>query len=439
MYWINTVIRPGGAPQREGGEGPRPEGPRAEGPRPEGAGGEGRGPGGPGGGGRGMAGPPTPSAAYTAVVEVLPLTFNGSKGSAAADPDRRRFAVREDGADNRVLIPPMSAPPSTPAQRHRLVSRRRDHGHHLVGPVVAPPGVDKEARRRRHPQELAAVVAVFSPWETTSEISRFNGAPAGTWALSQLFWSLLEAAMDIADDTNGAVDPTLGALVDLWGFGPPGPRPTDTPLPSDEEIDAAKAVSGWQKLRLNTRRPRGGPAGGMKLDFSGIAKGHAVDRVSGRLTAMGATSHLIEIGGELRGAGVKPDGQPWWVEIEQPPGSPAPRTLIALIDIAMATSGDYRRAFSHEGRRYSHTVDGRTGRPIDNGLASVTVVHPSAMKADAFATALTVMGPMTVPSSPRPMDWPPTSSSARRAGRSSGCPRSTPPCSKTSRRTGSLR
>jgi len=263
--------------------------------------------------------------------------------------------------------------------------------------VVAPPGVDKDAADAAIREELAAVVAVFSPWEATSEISRFNGAPAGTWALSQPFWDLLDQSMDIADDTNGAVDPTLGALVDLWGFGPPGPRRSEDPLPADVQIEAALAVSGWQKLRLNRDARAAVQAGGVRLDFSGIAKGHAVDRVSERLTALGATSHLVEIGGELRGAGVKPDGQPWWVEIEQPPGSPSPRTLIALIDIAMATSGDYRKAFSHEGRRYSHTVDGRTGRPIDNGLASVTVVHPSAMKADAFATALSVMGPYDGP------------------------------------------
>jgi thiamine biosynthesis lipoprotein len=203
----------------------------------------------------------------------------------------------------------------------------------------------------------------------------------------------MNAAMDIADDTNGAVDPTLGALVDLWGFGPPGPRPAETPLPSDEEIERALAQSGWQSLRLNPMAHAAVQKGGMKLDFSGIAKGHAVDRVSERLTALGCTSHLVEVGGELRGHGVKPDGEPWWVEIEQPPASPAPRTLMAMIDIAMATSGDYRRVFSHEGRRYPHTLDGRTGRPVDNGLASVTVVHPSAMKADAYATALTVMGP----------------------------------------------
>jgi thiamine biosynthesis lipoprotein len=297
--------------------------------------------------------------------------------------------------------------------------------------VVAPPGVDKEAVDAAVREELAAVVAVFSPWEHGSEISRFNGAPAGTWALSQPFWSLLDQSLDIADDTNGAVDPSLGALVDLWGFGPPGPRPSEDPVPTDEQIDAALALSGWQKLRLNREARAAVQQGGMRLDFSGIAKGHAVDRVSERLTAMGATSHLVEIGGELRGAGVKPDGQPWWVEIEQPPGSPAPRTLIALIDIAMATSGDYRKAFSHEGRRYSHTLDPAPA-------ARSTTVWPRcrgpslSMKADAFATALTVMGPYDGPEFAEAYGLAAmiVERTAARPG-SSGCPRSTPPCSKT--------
>jgi FAD:protein FMN transferase len=135
----------------------------------------------------------------------------------------------------------------------------------------------------------------------------------------------------------------------------------------------------------------------MKLDLSGIAKGHAVDRVSDALTALGATSHLVEIGGELKGRGVKPDAQPWWVEIERVEGDASPRTVAALFDLAMATSGDYRRAFRHEGRLYPHTIDGSTGRPVSNNLASVTVLHASAMKADAYASALTVMGPFEGP------------------------------------------
>ncbi|HRO32229.1 MAG TPA: FAD:protein FMN transferase [Brevundimonas sp.] len=260
--------------------------------------------------------------------------------------------------------------------------------------AVPPPGADQGATTAAIQAELDAVVALFSPWVRTSEISRFNTAPAGLWAVSPDFWSLVDQAMDLADETNGAVDPTLGALVDLWGFGPPGLRPEDgPPLPSDDEIAAAMAVSGWQKLRMH-RDGRGlMQMGGMKLDLSGIAKGHAVDRVSDRLTALGLTSHLVEIGGEVKGRGVKPDGMPWWVEIERSPDHPdQPRTVAAMVDIAMATSGDYRRAMQVGETLYPHTIDGWTGRPIANHVTSVTVLHDSAMKADAYATALTVMG-----------------------------------------------
>lgn len=302
-----------------------------------------------------------------------------------------------DRADNRVLVPVIEgAPPRPPSDLIRSLGGQT-MGTTWSARVIAPPGMNEATVREAIEQELAAVVALFSPWEPSSEISRFNTAPAGMWAVSQPFWDLLDAAMTLGDETNGAVDPTLGALVDLWGFGPPGPRPTLLPVPSEEEIAAAMAVSGWRKLRLNPDARGVMQMGGMKLDFSGIAKGHAVDRVSDRLTAMGATSHLIEIGGELKGRGVKPDAQPWWVEIERVENSPAPRTVAALFDLAVATSGDYRRAFVHDGRRYPHTLDGSTGRPINNHLGSVTVLHASAMMADAYATALTVMGPFEGP------------------------------------------
>ncbi|WP_167765436.1 MULTISPECIES: FAD:protein FMN transferase [unclassified Brevundimonas] len=263
--------------------------------------------------------------------------------------------------------------------------------------LVPPPGEREETFRAAIDQELTRIVALFSPWDRRSEISRFNAAPAGTWELSPEFWDLLNASLDLGDETNGAVDPTLGALVDLWGFGPPGPRDDAAPLPADDEIEAALAVSGWGRLRLNRDARAAMQPGGTRLDFSGIAKGHAVDCVSDRLTALGATSHLVEIGGEVQGRGVKPDGQPWWVELEMPAGTPAPRTVVALVDVAMATSGDWRRAFQVDGKLYPHTIDGRTGRPVDNGLASVTVFDASAMRADALATALTVMGPFEGP------------------------------------------
>lgn len=330
-----------------------------------------------------------------------------NRGSRAAPPvvSIGGAVPLEDRADNRVLIPAIETAPQRPPSDLIWTLDGRTMGTTWSARVIAPPGSDKAVFQAAIEQELADVVGLFSPWEQSSEISRFNNAPAGVWAVSQPFWDLLDAAMDLGDETNGAVDPTLGALVDLWGFGPPGARSPLLPLPSDEEVEAARNVSGWTRLRLNRPArgvmqvggPEDAPAAGMRLDFSGMAKGHAVDRVSDRLTALGATSHLIEIGGELKGRGVKPDAQPWWVELEAVADSPAPRTVVALMDLAVATSGDYRRAFTHDGRRYPHTIDGSTGRPVDNGLASVSVLHASAMKADAYATALTVMGPVEGP------------------------------------------
>jgi len=264
--------------------------------------------------------------------------------------------------------------------------------------LLPPPALDRAAFQSAIEAELARIVSLFSHWEPRSELSRLNAAPPGFWAVSEPFWDLLNQAMDLADETNGAVDPALGALVDLWGFGPPGPRPlnafgTGPTVPFEEEIAAARALSGWGIVRFNREARAVQQLGGVKLDLSGIAKGHAVDRISERLTGMAATHHLVEIGGELRGAGVKPDGLPWWVELQQGPSAPGPRTVAALFDLAVATSGDWVRNFEAYGQRYSHTIDGGTGRPVENGVASVTVLAETAMYADAMATALTVMGP----------------------------------------------
>ncbi|GAA0611573.1 FAD:protein FMN transferase [Brevundimonas kwangchunensis] len=311
-------------------------------------------------------------------------------------------SARADGPYNRVLIPNHDRAPERPPSDLLWDFAGETMGTTWAVTLVPPPGKTRETFQSAIEAELARIIALFSHWEPTSELARFNAAPEGFWAVSQPFWDLLNKAMDIADDTDGAVDPTLGALVDLWGFGPPGPRPLDSfgtapSLPLDDEVAEARARSGWQSLRLNRQQRAVQQSGEMKLDLSGIAKGHAVDVVSERLHALGATSHLVEIGGELRGRGVKPDGRPWWTELQQAPGSPEPRTLVALFDLAVATSGDWVRGFETYGQRYSHTLNGRIGRPIDNGVASVTVLADTALYADAMATALTVMGPIEGP------------------------------------------
>lgn len=264
--------------------------------------------------------------------------------------------------------------------------------------LCPPPGADRVVIQSAIQNELDRIIGLFSHWDPRSEVSRFNAAPEGLYAVSPEFWAFLEACLDLADQTDGAVDPTLGALVNLWGFGPPGPRPHDDfyggpSTPGEDEIDEARKVSSWNRLRLSLKTQAVTQMGGMRLDFSGLAKGYAVDQVSQRLSDDGIHAHLVEIGGELRGANVRPDGYPWWVEIAAAPGLNAPRTVAALFDMAVATSGDDVRFWQNSLGRYSHTLNGRTGRPIDNGMVSVTVFDPSALRADGMATALTVMGP----------------------------------------------
>lgn len=237
---------------------------------------------------------------------------------------------------------------------------------------------------------LDGVVAEMSHWEPGSDLSRFNRSAPGEWqSLPPAFSHVLAAALSVAEASDGAFDPTMGVLADLWGFGPSGPRDG---IPGDEAIAEALARSGratieHDPLLLSARR-----TARSQLDFSGIAKGYGVDAVAGHLLAKGHQDFLVEVGGELRGAGVKPDGHPWWVDLETPPGAPVVPIRVALHGISVATSGDYRRYFDHGGRRYAHTLDPRTGTPLANNVVSVSVLHPECMLADAWATALTVLG-----------------------------------------------
>ncbi|HEY9235427.1 MULTISPECIES: FAD:protein FMN transferase [Phenylobacterium] len=256
--------------------------------------------------------------------------------------------------------------------------------------ALAPAELDASGAQSQIQGLLDRIVRQMSTWEPEADISRFNRLPAGGWMEAPAaFRHVLERGLYWAQESGGAFDPTAGALVDLWGFGAAGA--VDAP-PNDAQIKAALAASGWDRLAVDGARVH--QPGGLQLDFSGIAKGFGVDEVSRALSLMGLTDHLVEIGGELRGAGVKTDGSPWWVEIAPPPGAALPggRILVALHGLSVATSGDYRRRFEHAGRIYSHSIDPRTGRPVVNGLRSVSVIAPDCIDADALCTALTVLG-----------------------------------------------
>jgi len=248
-------------------------------------------------------------------------------------------------------------------------------------------------------QELNTVVVQMSTWDNSSNLSQYNQAKAGTWhTLPDEFFYVLQYALDVARESNGAYDPTSGPLVNAWGFGPTAKQ---IERPDQSVLDAALDQVGWQKVLLDINHQRALQPGGIYLDLSAIAKGFAVDQIARYLSHAGIESYLVEVGGEVRGAGIKPDALPWWVVLEQPLlfqtlQTPLTETVIALHNLSVATSGDYRRYFTvDEGNtsaHYSHTIDPRTGEPIQHGLAAVTVIHRDCITADAVSTALNVLG-----------------------------------------------
>ena len=243
-----------------------------------------------------------------------------------------------------------------------------------------PASCDPAAVERVIVEHLDRIVSQMSHWRDDSLITTYNRSAPGSWTpLPRDFATVIDAAIDVARSSDGAFDPTMGLLVALHGFGPdPGAR-TGT----DAAIAPARAGAGWERLHRDGDRLL--QPGGLMLDLSGIAKGYAVDAVADLIGEQGIRHALVEIGGELAGRGVRPDGEPWWVDLEDPPGIILPPLRIALHGLAVATSGDYRRG--------AHTIDPRDGGSASHGLRSVSVIHKSAMLADAWATALTVLGP----------------------------------------------
>lgn len=255
--------------------------------------------------------------------------------------------------------------------------------------AIAPDGLGEAEIRGGVQAAVDDVVRQMSDWEPQSDLSRFNAAPPGWVEVPAGLLQVVRAGLALAEATGGAFDPTLGRLVGLWGFGPGGPVGD---LPADAALAATPA--GWRQVELDLEAGRLRQPGGLALDLSGIAKGYGVDRAARALEDLGVRDYLVEIGGELRGAGVKGSGEPWFVEIESPPGGVVfEPVVVALHGLAVATSGEWRRSFDHAGRRYGHTLDPATRRPLSNGVEQVTVLHRECMQADALCTALSVLGP----------------------------------------------
>lgn len=264
--------------------------------------------------------------------------------------------------------------------------------------VVLPDGTKDDAIQHGIQAELDTVVAQMSTYDDASDLSRFNRAPAGTWhTLPPEFFAVLRHALSLARDTGGAYDPTVGPLVNLWGFGP-GKHRRDPP--DAAELAAARARVGWQRIRLDEVTHSAFQPGDVYVDLSSVAKGFGVDQVARFLDRAGVSAYLVEVGGELRAHGRKPDGSPWRVGVERPGAAAGAvqqrdevERVLPLNEKAIATSGDYRHFFEDGGRFFSHHIDPRTGYPVAHRVASVSVVADDCMHADPLGTAMTVLGP----------------------------------------------
>lgn len=238
---------------------------------------------------------------------------------------------------------------------------------------------------------VAAVNASMSTYHPNSELSRFNRIGATTSVtVSEDLGRVLGEAYWVNEQSMGAFDPTVGPLVNVWGFGPPEviePPSEATLYKASESVGLAKLK--WKPETREIRKT----VEGLEVDLSAIAKGYAVDRVSEALLDLGVTRHLVEIGGEVKTSGKGPRGV-WTVGIEKPQSEQA-QLVFETVDLAgqgMATSGNYRNFVTVDGKRVTHIIDPRSREPVAHGLSSVTVVSDTCMRADGLATALYVLG-----------------------------------------------
>lgn len=237
---------------------------------------------------------------------------------------------------------------------------------------------------------LSEVIASMSNWERGSEISKFNRLAGGeSAAISGDLARVMDAAAEIHTASAGRFDTTVGPLIELWGFGANGTRQ----MPSEGAIEQARAMSGHDntlRIGAGTLQKTQGEA---QVYLAGIGKGFGADHVGRALESLGIKDYLVEIGGDLYTSGRNPDGQPWQIGIETPSATDSGvYGVVGVSGKGLATSGDYRNYFEEDGRRYSHLIDPATGHPVDHKTASATVMADNAMLADAWSTAMLILG-----------------------------------------------
>lgn len=240
---------------------------------------------------------------------------------------------------------------------------------------------------------LIGINKSMSTYDSQSELSIINHSFKPEWQnISADLYQVLTMAQQVNTQSDKAFDITVGPLVNIWGFGP---DKSNSKMPEPKKIQALMDEVGSEALLLRQHNEKFQMRlqSARYLDLSAIAKGYGVDVLGNLLQAEGIESYLIEVGGEIVAHGVKPKNQSWRIAIEAPnDNGRSVQIIIPLSNMGIATSGDYRNFFEQEGRRFSHTIDGRTGYPVEHDLASVSVLHESVALADAWATALTVLG-----------------------------------------------
>ena len=252
-----------------------------------------------------------------------------------------------------------------------------------------------QALRQKVQAQLDADDRLLSTWKNDSALMRFNHS-AGTepWPVSEAMADIVTMSLRIGAKTAGAMDITVGPLVNLWGFGP-DKQPLKTP--DAQQIAAAKARTGLQHLTVINHADRQylqKDIADLFVDLSTVGEGYAADHLARLMEQEGISRYLVSVGGALVSRGMNGDGQPWRVAIQKP--TDRENAVQAIVDInghGISTSGSYRNYYELDGKRISHVIDPQTGRPIDHKLVSVTVIAPTALEADGWDTGLMVLGP----------------------------------------------
>ena len=289
----------------------------------------------------------------------------------------------------------LAACATSPAPTRRIIEFRGPTmgTTYSVKVVTGPEGLSDAANLDREIRtNLERMNALMSTWDGESELSRFNRfRSTDSFTLSRETFEVFQWSQKIGELTGGALDVTVASLLDAWGFGPGGKRDR---VPDEAEIARLRQAVGMHLFELDEatltvrkKRPD------VRCELSAVAPGYAVDQLTTRLMARGFNDFLVDVGGELRAQGRNEEGRPWQIAIERPDaGGAIGQRFVQLSDHSMTTSGDYRNFYEVDGVRLTHILDPRTGRPITNRLASVTVIDDLSVRADAFATALMVLG-----------------------------------------------